>query len=419
MRKVDDFVKAHIDFTNGREGDPLYHKWAAMSCVSAALERRVWLDRGNAGGLFYPNMYVFLIGPSANGKTYAAELAVDHVKRIKKLSGGRSSICFTADKLTPAVLAEQLGEAQQPFNHKSASIIQSPLFAFSGELAVYLNDIGGGSLIPDLLRYYDPGGGPDMNIFRKRTVSKGTIEIKNPSVVLLGCTVPDHIRKVLMEASGYGLVSRTLFVVTHENSRIISDPKPEDDVLKKNLAMTLTHIHTSLTGEFRESKSATTAYRSWYVPFRGWFDKNRKGLSRIQEEYYGRKKVHIFKVAMCLSASRTDDLELRGEHIEEAIHLLDELEVSMFSITGNLDQKDDYYTRLERFYYLFPEKPDVIDALELRRRSISIFPTERELLDALRRLKDSKSVLAEEDKENKRVIYHRAGKINPFTSGGF
>ena len=410
VRKVDDFIQAHIEFTKGREGAEIYHKWAALAAVSAALERKVWLDRGMAGGLFYPNIYAILIGPSANGKTYSAELAIDHVKRIRRITDENEDIKFTADKLTPAVLAEQLFEAEQTFAVGERSIVQSPVFAYSGELAVYLTDIGGGSIIPDLLRFYDPGGPPELNVFKKRTISGGEITIHNPSLVLLGCTVPDYLRKVLLtETAGYGFASRTIFVVSYENDRVISNPLPEDKLLSAKLAATLAHIHTNMVGGFRESREATDRYREWYVPFRADFDERRRGMGRIEEEYYGRKKVHIFKLSMLLAAAESDDLILKPSHIEGALDLLSEIEANAFSVSENLPQTEDFYTRMEKFSYLVPKGPKTVPAEELRRDSISLFPQNREFTEALKRLKEAGIILASADPEGK-TLYSRSEK---------
>src|SRR4051812_35383690 len=61
------WIESFLEATNGLPAPSIFLKWAAISAIAGALERKVWV-RMNRMNL-YPNMYVFLVAAPGVGKT--------------------------------------------------------------------------------------------------------------------------------------------------------------------------------------------------------------------------------------------------------------------------------------------------------------------------------------------------------------
>src|SRR4030066_746896 len=66
-RCLGDWISGFMQYTENSEPPTLFKKWTAISCIAAALQRKVRVEWGTAL-TFYPNFYVVLVGPSATGK---------------------------------------------------------------------------------------------------------------------------------------------------------------------------------------------------------------------------------------------------------------------------------------------------------------------------------------------------------------
>jgi len=78
---MSDFLDRYIDFCGTNETPRVFTLMAGLSILAASVGDRVWFARDASGKRLYPNLYVFLIGPSGSGKenaiTTAAKLLHD------------------------------------------------------------------------------------------------------------------------------------------------------------------------------------------------------------------------------------------------------------------------------------------------------------------------------------------------------
>ena len=65
-RVLPDWIDGYLDYTANTEPKASYRRWAAISAVAAALQRKCYLVIGSE--TFYPNLYVILTGPPAARK---------------------------------------------------------------------------------------------------------------------------------------------------------------------------------------------------------------------------------------------------------------------------------------------------------------------------------------------------------------
>ena len=82
MRKLDDWLTSFMDYTASMSAPKLFRQWTGLSMLSAALERKVWIE--TELGHLYPNLYVFLVSPPGVGKTVLTSMSI---RAIKALSG--------------------------------------------------------------------------------------------------------------------------------------------------------------------------------------------------------------------------------------------------------------------------------------------------------------------------------------------
>ena len=68
-RRLGSWIESFLEYTEILPSPPLLRRWAAISYVAAALERKVWVR--TMGSDLYPNLYTFLVGPPGVGKGVA------------------------------------------------------------------------------------------------------------------------------------------------------------------------------------------------------------------------------------------------------------------------------------------------------------------------------------------------------------
>lgn len=77
------FFETYVQAAGQTLVPPVFHRWAAISLVAAALGNRVWVDKLNRP--LYPNLYVMLVGPSGCGKGVAIDFAMDRWQDVEGL----------------------------------------------------------------------------------------------------------------------------------------------------------------------------------------------------------------------------------------------------------------------------------------------------------------------------------------------
>lgn len=331
-RVTEDVIETYLRYVSSKSEAPRqYHIWSIITAIGAAMERRCWVDREAAGNV-YPNLYTILVGPQGDRKTTATNNAISLLREVKPCANGRR-IHFCADTLTPAVLWKSMYKAESEFEVNFEKIPQSHLFVYAPEWAAYSQDIGGGELMPDMTKFWDPGErDPKKYVVTKETISAGQLRLRNPGITMLACTTSAFLEAATpMLALGFGIVGRSLYIVNKDPIQPIAHPEFGDLSLRKPVIETLDHIHKNLTGPFTWEPAARKDFEDWYVPFK----RESQGVGDIfRAGYYSRKDLQVIKVAMILSASTRDTMTISQHDLASALAYLSVAEQTMFSAFG-------------------------------------------------------------------------------------
>jgi len=325
-RNLPDWIDGFMQLTENSEPPILFRKWAAVSAVASALQRKVKTNLG-ISLTFYPNFYIVLVGPSATGKGTAMKYAYDIIEQVPgiRLSSQATSLQALIKRMKETNLTDIDMETGKQYYHSSLTI-------FSNEFTVFLG-YHNRELISALCDWYDC-----HNRWSYDTIKRDREEIVGVWVNILAGTTPDSIQSSLpLEAIGGGLTSRIIFVYEEKKNKLVIFPTitEEEIKLQQMLIKDLEQI-SLMSGEFKMSKGFIELYAQWCYEA----EKNPPFHDKRFDGYLGRRRNHLISLSMVCSASRNNELILTKEDIERAIGLLDEVEVKMGLVFRGIGKSD-------------------------------------------------------------------------------
>ncbi len=325
-RILSDWLSSYIDYASESEPPVSYHAWTGLSLIASCLQRRTWIEFGYTK--IFPNMYIVLVGPSGKTKKGTA-------MRIGRslLEGvfGEDSSYIAGETLTREALIKVMQENVCTFltqEETEKTNFQSPLTIFSEELSVFLgqNEL---KFLSMLIDWYD-----SSDLWKYKTKNSGSFEITGVCLNLLAATAPDWIAAMLpKEARNGGFASRVIFVVEFEKAKTIPWPEITEDMqkLKKKLLHDLEEIQL-ICGPYSFDKKSRDLYEDWYLRQEKSL---QEGHSPLKSEggqlssYIERRATHIKKIAMNLTASRTNERIIREMDFLRAQKMLESVEQNM------------------------------------------------------------------------------------------
>lgn len=398
-RNYPDFLEAYVEYTKGQEASEKVHRWVGLSTLAAALERKVFLDRGYY--TLFPNQYIFIIGPSGIvRKSTSTRIGVDLLRGLQNLN-------IMSERVTAASLILQLERSgrtyteQDPHSGKSRDMKQSATFAYASELSVFLGEVYG-SISELLTDFYDCAPHNCQKPWTYENKSEGQLKIFGPCLNILGASTPTWLRNCIpIDQMEGGLASRIIFVVEHEAQKAVAWPSLDSKIsaMKPKLESDLARIH-ALTGEMLVSDSA----RSWFT---SWYEYHQKSLvSQASMElkfsgYFGRKGDTLLKIAMLCSVSESDSLILEPRHLERAAQLLEVAELNMFSAFGK-SGKAPKSEEFQKVFDMLVKEQTVAHSTILRKLHADL--THRDLVEIIQTLQNM-GAIKEVSNNNSRIVY--------------
>jgi len=290
----------------------MFRKWAAISTIASCLEQRVWIQ---TSARVYPNLYVFLVGPPATGKTRS-------IRVMQEMLGSLPDHHFAPTSLTSASLIDSLKEAKRtiiipgdmPIEYNAMTIAVDEMGTFISEYAK--------EMIANLSAFYDPV--PYGHNRRGREIK---IQIKSPQVNILCGTTPVNLME-FMPAGAWeqGFTSRLMLIYADE--KIIGDDfNSTKRDLDKDLVIDLAAIN-NLMGEFKVTEEYKNAVNTWRQAGESLPEFPAPTHPKLLH-YNGRRRVHLYKLSMVAAIDRANTLILDKAAFNTAFGWLMEAEQYM------------------------------------------------------------------------------------------
>lgn len=310
-----DFISTYLQYTAKTECPTFFHRWTAVSCLSAYLGRSVWFNHGHFR--INANIYTMLIGSPGTKKSSAIKIGAKLLKQAgyktfaaKKTrqekflldlaeqseakhvaDGGADSVDLMSDILDANLFGNMFDDAES-YNDKPPA----ECFVAADE---FNNFIGLGNLdfVSILGELWDFEGVYDYKLKNSKSVF-----IPNPYVTILGGNTPTGFAQAFpTESIGQGFFSRLLLVYGEPSGVKYTIPPAPDVILQNQLIDMLHSIKETVRGEVTMSDEALLLLDRIYMHWSGIPD------SRF-EHYTNRRLTHLIKLCIVVAASRVSNV---------------------------------------------------------------------------------------------------------------
>lgn len=311
----EDFISQYLAYTNATECPTFFHRWTAITSLSAYLGRQIYFKHGHF--TLYPNLYTMLIGSPGTKKSSAIKIGAKLLKQA-----GYST--FAAKKTRQEKFLTDLAEQSQrkdimaggtSLDESGLDILDQNLFGDSSGLDMdeadnytnkppaecfvaadeFNNFIGLGNLdfISILGELWDYEGVYDYKLKNSKSVF-----IPNPTISILGGnTATGFAAAFPTETIGQGFFSRLLLVHGEPTGKKYTFPPPPDEIQQASLIKLLHKIKAAVTGEMIMEPDAMDLLDKIY--------KNWQGIPDVRFEHYANRRLtHLMKLCLVITASR-------------------------------------------------------------------------------------------------------------------
>jgi len=333
-----DWVESFLNHTAETSSPRIFRLWGAISTIAGAMERKTYVR--TLKSRLYSNMYVVLVAPPGVGKT-------EVTWRIRKLWESLDDHHIARTSVTKASLIDELAEATRrivtPENHKNPVTTFNSLLLCINELGVllpaYENEFM--NTLTDLwdCKHYS----------ERRRTAKLEIDIANPQLNFLAACTPSYLMHVLPEGAwDQGFLSRTMLVYSGE--RQLRSLFAESDINEDEYNLLEEHLAeiASLFGEIKFEKASAVAMDHFHMT-----DGEPKPDHPKLISYNIRRTVHLLKLCMVASVSRSNELVITMEDFERALNWMTEVELYMPDIFKAMSQGGAGKVMEDAWYYLF------------------------------------------------------------------
>jgi hypothetical protein len=319
QRKSRDWIQDFIQFASYGEAPLKMYFWVAVSTIAGALRRRVWIDQKYFQ--WTPNCYVILVAPPGIvSKSTTASVGMNLLKEVPGIN-------FGPDVVTWQKLVEDMAKAKEMILMPTGEYQpMSCLTIAASEFGTLLNPADR-EMVDVLVSLWD--GQPGA--FKKSTKTSGNDTIENPWINIIACTTPAWIAGNFPEYMiGGGFTSRCIFVYAKHKRQFVA--YPADHVPQEFMQLRADLIHdleiiSTMAGEYEIEHEAKSWGTEWYENH--WRSKHKNLPPEQFGGYLARKQTHIHKLAMIISAGRSNELVITREALSFAAEMVDALEDDM------------------------------------------------------------------------------------------
>jgi hypothetical protein len=264
----------------------------------------------------YPNLYTVLVGRPGLGKGAAINPMIALVKEagVANILSDRITMEYALEKLSkgfPKMSAT--GVPGSPLQTLKLGT-ESTCLMVSTELSVFIT--ASQFSITCLSDLWDCKEG----IYQYGTRGKGEWNLNAPYVTLIGASAQDWlVKSVPADAVGGGFTRRVNFVFASKKDKKVAWPQRNGSLGTQGLVDDL-RVISQLSGEFKFALNARQDFESYYLSCEANdFDDEATVV------YKTSKWANACKLAMCISASRGDSLEISKQDWELAMSRTEEV----------------------------------------------------------------------------------------------
>ena len=393
-----DFIQELMDSTVELESPRNFWMWSGMAAISAVVMDNVYLSRGEQEGNcnsfynLYPNIYVLLHADSAMKKGPPVNLAKDLVKKstngLPKIISGRSSI---------QGMLKELGTAQSlpggKILSKSAGFIASSEFTSS-----IVEDRAAMTILTDLYdRNWNDGEWKSLLKMEQFT-------LKDPVLTLLAAINEAHFEDFIGAKDIQGGFIGRMFVIAETQTSTFN---PLIEKLKRvpdrGKLVDYLKTLTTLKGPFKSLAGTPQGkyYHDWYMEF---YQNIRDQKVKDETGTLGRFGDSVLKVAMCLSLSRSTELEIDMTTMQQAITISEKLISNVRRTTmGKKGKAENLYLKTLIMQELLTREPHMITRENLMKKCFMHYSSVDEFNEVLNVFMEI-GMLTMENKGNTTVI---------------
>lgn len=321
----------------------VYHAWAAVTGIGAALGRKAYTVWGP--DKLYANLYVLLVGSPAARKSTAMGI-------MKKIIAKATNIKFAQDDcggkrqgLISLMIGIDEDEDAPNINKQMENLIITPESIMDIEIDMstkkpsqpeedrnvimvasteFNNFIGHGNI--EFLEFLASMHDGEPYKYQLKNYKEKMI-LAEPLISLMGCTTPTNIATAMPAAAiGAGFMSRTILVHGGRKYKSLEDFPPLPEHLREEVEQIYSEIYYAMRGPFsRTEQAAELAQQIYHSP--GVLTDGRF------LHYNARRHTHFRKLAMIFAASRLS-MEINLQDVENAHGLLEATERSMPDALG-------------------------------------------------------------------------------------
>jgi hypothetical protein len=306
LRRLPNWIAGFEAFAATYNSTPLFSRWGAVWMLGTAVTRAIGMRaRGSA---LHPNFFIQLVGGPGTGKSQT-------VKAVRACFFPATGMSAIPASITRAGLEDYMqGNMQNRKGPDGKLILSNECIGLSEEMQGILPDQDLGHLTLYNILYDLP------SIHKARTRSNGEVNLESPYCSILTGAQPAFLATTMPEqAWGMGFMSRSVMVFDQPRERkSMFETVDVDHKLLADLIHDL-KIITGTHGWMSWAPEAVALYNEWWVKQGGLPIPQAK---RLAMGYNARRELHMVKLAMAFSLSRTMDLRVEISDVAGAIELL-------------------------------------------------------------------------------------------------
>ncbi len=323
-----DWIEEYLIETESIPSPDSYKLWTGIHTIAAVLERRVWTITSSPRPL-WPNLYTFLIGIPAAGKT----MITDFAKALQKeLVDGENGIMLGPDNPSSASFLDEIYKARKAARPGMETALYSSLSVVCVEFGSLMSKYD--KPFADMLTHiYD--NPVDYSSPRRQSTS---VFVESPSINLLACSTPGALGEILPEGTwDQGFTSRLIMIYGAPLTGRVDFFRKQRGPDTVKLAKFLREVFHELDGEFEWDEDAARALNHWL---------NEEGRAPVPDygrlqHYNSRRNAHVAKLAMISAVSAHNGLRVTLADLRRAQSWLFTAEKTMPDIFRAMKAKSD------------------------------------------------------------------------------